>query len=170
MNALIQSLPDELISMIMLYTLESLHTDFEEGYLKYLLGAHIYNKLIHYGEIVIENGHIVRISMMPLAYTTRQDVTFNIEALQAFPYLKHFNLNNTRLCGDITSIKSIPSLTKFFIGNTKVSGNINDLQDCPNITHCYITNTQIIGNVCTFLEYRDKHGLNYCPVFLSSSI
>jgi len=51
MESLIQALPQELLTKIMWYALESSHTDLECGILKHAMGTAIYNKLANEGGI-----------------------------------------------------------------------------------------------------------------------
>ena len=166
MDVLVQGLPLELQSQILLYALKSPHTDLEVGYLRSLLGSYMYNKLMHYREITIEDGHVVKISMLPLAFDTRQTLTVNIEVFRLFPYLKYLNLNNTRVYGDISVIRLMPNLSKFFLGKTKVSGDIHTLQSLPQLTHCYVHHTDITGHMQRFFDFRKDNGLNYCLMIL----
>ena len=163
MESLIQSLPQELISKIMLYTLKSPHKDLELGYLKYLLGEPIYNTMMQHGEIITKNGHLVKISLISVTFHRRLTIEFNIEALQSFPHLSYFNLSYTRVFGDVKVLQFMPNLSKFFLGNTKVTGDVHVLQSCPNLTHIYIKdNINVTGNDQDFMDYRKKNGLNYC--------
>ena len=173
MELLLQALPQEVLSKIMWYTLESPHTDLECGILKHAMGAPIYNKLVNKGGIVKDkNGHVVKVNTTVLSWgTERKSIKFDIAVLGSLSNLTEVNLQDTRVFGNIQVLQGLQNLIKFYLsgmifgdiqvlqglrnltslwlGSTGVTGDIEVLQELPNLTAFSLRDTRVTGNTCS---------------------
>ena len=188
MESLLQALPQELLSKIMLYTLKSPHTELECGVLKHAMGAPIYNKLVNKEGIVKDkNGHVVKVDASSVPWSERKRVKFDIAVLESLPKLTEFYLQWTGVFGDISVLESLPNMTRFYLfdtgvtgdiqvlqglrnltslwcGSTGVFGDIQVFQELPNLTFFTLRSTRVTGDKEVFYDYRKSHGLKECRV------
>ena len=165
MESLLQALPQELLTKIMWYTLESPHTDLECGILKHAMGAPIYNKLVNKGEIVKDkNGHVVKVDASSVPWSERKRVKFDIAVLESLPNMTRFYLFDTGVTGDIQVLQGLRNLTSLWCGSTGVTGDIQVFQELPNLTFFTLRSTRVTGDKEVFHDYRKSHGLKECRV------
>jgi len=167
MESLVQSLPQELISKIMLYTLDSPHNDLEEEIFKRLITKPIYQKMNkkeglfkdargHITKIYLwyENPHSRRhpLNMNILDVELHDHIDFDITLLQKFPNLTKLDLSYTNIYGDIAVLKWLPNLTKLNLAYAYVSGDIAVLRWLPNLTDMDIGSTGVMGDIAVLYE------------------
>jgi len=135
----------------------------EDAYLKQLVGAGNFNKLLERGGIKRDaGGHIVKVSVFndddmeegpgvndDVDYYLDDDelgqIQFDIKDLNSMSYLTKFSLSCTKVSGDI---KDLPTnLTSFYLKNTGVSGDIKHLNSMPNLTDFDLRTRAIRGDI-----------------------
>ena len=129
---LLQALPQELISKIQWYVLESPHTDLEYGVWKHAMGTAIYNKLVDEGGVIVKDGHVVDVDADVLHPDELRCLNFDIQFLQSLANLtqfclgssSYFDLRITGVTGDIAVLQSLPKLTQFYLPGTGVTGSL----------------------------------------------
>jgi len=166
MDALLQALPPELLTKIMLYTLESRHKDLELGYLKYLIDPEKAQLLMKQKKLVVRNGHITKLNCRG-KITPRHLI--DLSYLLSFPKLQEFHFINTTIVGNIDILKSLEHLTAFSLwhiegvhgdianlstklqyfdlGYTNVMGDIKHLHSLIHLTSFDLRGTNVTGDI-----------------------
>ena len=79
------------------------------------------------------------------------------------PDLRHLNLKNTHVSGDIAALKNLRKLENLDLGNTKVAGDIAALGNLRELRWLHLQNTNVIGDMSALANLTSlKNHYYYC--------
>ena len=165
----LHTLPDELVSKIKWYVLESPHVGLEVGYLRKMVGKFVFDKFVEGGGLVVENGHVTELCLWGREYSsgTRPSrgygsgragrrtfneadlskIRFDLQQLEVFPELHSICLYNTSVTGDIKHLSSLRKLSYLALSETDVYGDIEYLRELSELEGLRLFHTGVTGDV-----------------------